>query len=52
MYIYYNNITYIILFAYNKIFVFNGRRSPDGLPRVRKEENHSSHFGKFVQRPM
>jgi len=33
IYIYYNNITYIILFAYNKISVFNGRRSPDGLPK-------------------
>lgn len=32
MYIYYNNITYNnTIFAYNKISVFNGRRSPDGL---------------------
>lgn len=50
MYIYYNNITYIILFAYNKISVFNGRRSPDGVPKVRKE-NYGFRFGKFVLRP-
>lgn len=41
MYIYYNNITYIILFAYNKISVFNGRHSSDGLPRIRREPQFS-----------
>jgi len=35
-YIYYNNITYIILFAYNKISVYNGRRLQSDLPRVKK----------------